>query len=164
MTQKAEERGTIFYGRIIDKIVLIDYFESDLELSQGIFENAAVSITEKNKEEIRKLTSKNKEKSTYDTVIHYHVHPSYVSTEKGIKDNNENGLKISDQDLFTYVWLKTNLQSEEQNEILYIGAVSSVNYGISPQLRIVTCDTYQEKFLNMIMYTTFAIHNYIKLI
>lgn len=69
LDSKTEERGTIFYGRQIDNIVLIDYFESDLELSQGIFENAAVSVSEKNIEEIKKLTSKNKEKSENNKVF-----------------------------------------------------------------------------------------------
>lgn len=146
ISSKTEERGTIFYGRLKDNIILIDYYESDLELSKGLFDNAAVTMTEQNIEEIKKLTNKEKG-NIYDVVVHYHVHPSYVLTKNGIRDNNINGLKISDQDLFTYGWLKINIKPESEDEILYLGAVSSVNYGIKPQLKIVTCNQQEEKFI-----------------
>lgn len=150
---RTQERGTFFYGRLVDKMIIFDCYKSDFKQADGVFKGAAVSM-EDCLPELKKMTTPSKSNTTpYDVVMHFHIHPSYVlcKTKDGQyyeKDNNVRSLLISDNDYLSYGWLNETQQYNPNKRISYLGGLLSVNYGIEPRLACVLYDKTTKQYVN----------------
>ena len=153
VNSRTEERGTFFYGRIINDMMIFDTYKSDFELADGVFENGAVSM-ENCLPELEEMTKPSKNNSKpYNVVMHFHVHPSYVlvkNSEGNYEeiDVNYRSLLLSDQDYLAYEWLDNTQQYNPEGKTIFLGGLLSVNYGIKPNFTCVTYVDEKETFIN----------------
>lgn len=143
--QNYREFGTYFYGRMINNIIYISgYTGTDFCLSDGVYNNGAVDVSEKSLKELESLTQKIE--NPYNIVVHFHTHPSYVINNNGVLIKPASNF-YSENDLYSYAYHQVYMQPNN-SPVIYLGGLIFNNLN-SAEINFVFYDSINHEFCNL---------------